>query len=76
MARAPYLTTDDLALAPAPALGSNDLSAMTLEEAERHLVRHALDRHEGNVNSAAAALGMSRSALYRRLQQWGLAGRD
>jgi transcriptional regulator of acetoin/glycerol metabolism len=43
-----------------------------LETAERHIIRKALDRHGGNVSHAAEALGISRSALYRRLQKHGL----
>jgi DNA-binding NtrC family response regulator len=48
------------------------LDEMTLEEVERSLIRKALDRFGGNVSQAATALGLSRSALYRRLQQYGL----
>jgi transcriptional regulator of acetoin/glycerol metabolism len=45
---------------------------MTLDEVELEAIRGALARHDGNVVSAADELGMSRSALYRRLQQFGL----
>ena len=45
---------------------------MTLSEAERGLIEHALKRHEGNISEAARALGLSRSALYRRLKTHGL----
>jgi DNA-binding NtrC family response regulator len=45
---------------------------MTLEEAEKAFIRKVLARHEGNVLAAAEQLGMSRSALYRRIQQYGL----
>ena len=45
------------------------LTDVTLEEAERILIRKALDRHNGNVTQAARALGLTRSALYRRLQR-------
>jgi DNA-binding NtrC family response regulator len=48
------------------------LEEMTLEEVEQTLIRKALARHDGNVSRAAEALGLSRSALYRRLQQYGL----
>jgi transcriptional regulator of acetoin/glycerol metabolism len=61
----------DLLLRPAGM--SAQLDRMTLDEAERVLIRRALERHDGNVSRAAAALGLSRSALYRRLQQHGLA---
>jgi transcriptional regulator of acetoin/glycerol metabolism len=45
---------------------------MSLEEVERVLIQKALARHAGNVTLAANALGLSRSALYRRLQRHGL----
>jgi len=48
------------------------LEDLPLEEVERLLIRKALDRHGGNVSQAAKSLGLSRSALYRRLQQHGL----
>jgi DNA-binding NtrC family response regulator len=49
--------------------GSARLDELTLEEAERLMIEKALDRHQGNVSRAAEALGLSRSALYRRLQR-------
>jgi DNA-binding NtrC family response regulator len=48
------------------------LEDLPLEDVERVLIRKALERHEGNVSAAAKALGLSRSALYRRLQHHGL----
>ena len=45
---------------------------LTLEEAERVLIQKALTRYDGNVSQAAKALGLSRSALYRRLSTHGL----
>jgi transcriptional regulator of acetoin/glycerol metabolism len=45
---------------------------MSLEEVERALVQKALERHGGNVSRAAEALGLSRSALYRRLEKHAL----
>jgi DNA-binding NtrC family response regulator len=44
--------------------------AITLEQAERYLIDRALERASGNVNEAARELGLSRSALYRRLQRF------
>lgn len=46
------------------------LEDMTLEEVEGLLIRRALDRHGGNVSHAARSLGLSRSALYRRLEHF------
>lgn len=48
------------------------LEEMSLEEVECSLIKKALARYEGNVSHAAKALGLSRSALYRRLQRFGL----
>lgn len=48
------------------------LEDMSLDDAERILIRNALDRYSGNVNRAADALGLSRSALYRRIEKYGL----
>ena len=61
----------DLALGgPAPAATAADRRASaTLEEIELDAIRAALDRHGGNVIAAAEALGMSRSALYRRMEK-------
>jgi len=48
------------------------LEDMTLEDAERYLIQRALGRTHGNVSDAARLLGVSRSALYRRLALYGL----
>jgi transcriptional regulator of acetoin/glycerol metabolism len=45
---------------------------MSIEEVEAFLIKKALTRHSGNVSHAASALGLSRSALYRRLQRYGM----
>jgi DNA-binding NtrC family response regulator len=45
---------------------------MSLEEVEYFLIKKALARHSGNISHAAEALGLSRSALYRRMQKYGL----
>ena len=63
---------EDLLLRPAPDPASR-IEDMTLDEVERHLIRRALEKYDGNVSRAADALGLSRSALYRRLQQHDLA---
>jgi DNA-binding NtrC family response regulator len=55
--------------------GSTDVTAvadLSLEEAERVFIEKVLARHSGDVRLASEQLGMSRSALYRRLQQYGV----
>ena len=49
-----------------------NLEEMSLEEVEAFLIKKALARNDGNARKAAEALGLSRSAFYRRLQQYGL----
>jgi DNA-binding NtrC family response regulator len=51
---------------------TQELDELPLEEVERLLIQKALKRYHGNVSHAAEALGLSRSALYRRLQRHGL----
>jgi DNA-binding NtrC family response regulator len=65
---------EHLALRPKESAGGTaaPLDGMTLEDAERFLIRKTLARCDGNVSKAADALGISRSALYRRLQYYGL----
>ena len=71
MSEGPLVQAADLALRGAPD-GRPALEEMSLEEVEAFLVKKALARHGGNVSQAAATLGLSRSALYRRLQRHGL----
>jgi DNA-binding NtrC family response regulator len=52
--------------------GPPRLEDMSLEDVEALLIKKALARFSGNVSHAANALGLSRSALYRRLQRYGL----
>jgi DNA-binding NtrC family response regulator len=52
--------------------GSPRLEDMSIEDVEAFLIKKALARYSGNVSHAANALGLSRSALYRRLQRYGL----
>jgi DNA-binding NtrC family response regulator len=52
--------------------GAAALDQMSLEDVERVLIQKALARAAGNVSEAANALGLSRSALYRRLKRHGL----
>jgi DNA-binding NtrC family response regulator len=72
MAVGDVIHPDDLAFRTPRGGGTTRLEEMTLDEAEEYLIRRALERHAGNVSRAAAALGLSRSALYRRLQQYGI----
>ncbi len=59
------------AAVPGATQGST-FEVMRLREVEGQLVRNAMQRARGNVSRAARALGLSRSALYRRLERHGL----
>jgi DNA-binding NtrC family response regulator len=52
---------------PLPAVGS-----MTLDEIERAMIVKSLKHHGGNLTRVAESLGMSRPALYRRLEKHGI----
>jgi len=71
MARGSHLKAADLGLTTAGG-ESKSLEDMSLEEVEAFLIKKALARNNGNARKAAEALGLSRSAFYRRLQQYGL----
>lgn len=53
----------------APADAAQDIEDMTLEQAEAWLVQRAVERHGGNLQQAAEALGITRQSLYRRLDK-------
>jgi DNA-binding NtrC family response regulator len=71
MAQGPTIRGGDLSLKPARE-GAARIDDMSLEEVEAFLIKKAMSRYDGNVSHAASALGLSRSALYRRLQRYGL----
>ena len=68
----PSVRAADLGLRAQASGGAAKLEEMSLDEVERYLIQRTLSRHEGNVSQAAKALGLSRSAMYRRLQKHGL----
>ena len=59
----------DLALRLSAESGPS-MEQMSLEDVESVLVQKAMARYAGNVSRAASALGLSRSALYRRLEKY------
>ncbi|MBA3248613.1 MAG: sigma-54-dependent Fis family transcriptional regulator [Pyrinomonadaceae bacterium] len=71
MAQGGMIQTNDLWL-PASREASPRLEEMSLEDVERLLIQKALARAGGNVNLAAESLGLSRSALYRRITKYEL----
>jgi transcriptional regulator with PAS, ATPase and Fis domain len=72
LAAGSLIRSSDLALRASNPTGALRLEDMSLEEVEKHLIQRTLARHGGNVSRAADALGLSRSALYRRLEKFSL----
>jgi len=49
-----------------------EVGAMTLDEIERAMIEKSMRHYEGNVSRVAESLGLSRGALYRRLEKYGI----
>jgi DNA-binding NtrC family response regulator len=71
MCRTGQIQPADLGLGVARSQSQN-LEELSLESVETILIRKALQRFQGNVSQAAEALGLSRGALYRRMEKYGL----
>ncbi|ATP57098.1 sigma-54-dependent Fis family transcriptional regulator [Pedobacter ginsengisoli] len=64
---------NDLQLSPQKFGGTAPIqSDMGLEEMEKLMVQKAIDKHKGNISRAAADLGLTRAALYRRIEKFDL----
>jgi DNA-binding NtrC family response regulator len=50
-----------------PAVGT-----LTIEEMEKSMIEKALEFHRKNISQVARSLGLSRAALYRRLEKYGI----
>jgi len=71
MCRTDQLQSADLGIG-VQRLQVQNLEELSLESVESILIRKALQRFQGNVSQAAEALGLSRGALYRRMEKYGL----
>ena len=71
MCRTEQIQVGDLGLGSQRPQAQN-LEELSLEAVESMLIRKALQRFQGNVSQAAEALGLSRGALYRRMEKYGL----
>ena len=65
---AQYLRHDE----PAKAAEGSSFAGMTLDEIERQTILQALEQHKGNLSQVAVSLGISRAALYRRLEKYNI----
>jgi DNA-binding NtrC family response regulator len=66
------IRADHLGIASGSSSPATALEEMSLDDLEKIFIEKAMRRHDGNVSRAADALGLSRSALYRRLEKHGL----
>ena len=67
------ISLEDLQLTPQKF--GNQLALQTdmpLDEMEKLMVNKAIEKHKGNISRAAAELGLTRAALYRRIEKFGL----
>ncbi|HEX9934710.1 MAG TPA: sigma-54 dependent transcriptional regulator, partial [bacterium] len=69
----PVFTAADFVLsATEPIEGGRVEEHLNLAETEKRILKRALDKHQGNVSRAAKELGITRTALYRRMEKHGL----
>jgi len=71
LARGDEIEPANLAIASARAAAPN-FENMSIDEVEALLIRKVLRRCDGNISQASEALGLSRAALYRRIEKYGL----
>ena len=51
---------------------AGEVASLNLEENERRMVTRAIEQAQGNISHAAESLGITRAALYRRIEKFGL----
>lgn len=67
------IAEEDLQLSPQRYAQNNTIpDEMALEDMEKMMVQKAIDKHKGNISKAAAELGLTRAALYRRIEKFGI----
>jgi DNA-binding NtrC family response regulator len=71
LCRGEEIEPGNLAIATAKSSAPN-FENMSIDEVEALLIRKVLRRCDGNISQAAEALGLSRAALYRRIEKYGL----
>ena len=75
MAEGSQYRTDDFSLprgSHGAAVSAGATETLNLDELERQMIERALRMHHFNISSAASELGLSRGALYRRMEKHGL----
>jgi DNA-binding NtrC family response regulator len=73
MSEGDQLTAGDFPLTAAPPPGESlAFDSYNLEDVEQEVIARVLRRHQGNVSQTARELGLTRTALYRRMEKYGL----
>ncbi len=74
MAENVFLKAEDITFSPLEQQPETSTSIPThnLEDLEKTAIEQALQKHNGNISQAAKELGLTRGALYRRLEKYGL----
>jgi len=72
MAEGPLLTADDLTFSPIETTLNieNQQDVFQLSTLEKNTIQKVIDKHSGNITKAAKELGLTRTALYRRLSKY------
>ena len=55
-----------------PSTAEMNIAGGSIEDTERQLIINAIEKFQGNMSKVASALGISRGALYRRLEKYGI----
>jgi transcriptional regulator with PAS, ATPase and Fis domain len=55
-----------------PSIENKDFDNLNLKNIEKVLIQKAIEKHDGNISKAAKVLGLTRAALYRRMEKYNL----
>ncbi len=73
LSRGPVLEPADFYFGTTPAtVGASVRETLQLEDMEKRMIQGSLQKHNGNITEVARELGLSRQALYRRLEKFGM----
>jgi two-component system response regulator HydG len=71
LGKGPLLKAEDFQLSPTVETGT-DLTTLNLSDVERNVIKHALKKCNGNLTKASEELGIGRTTLYRKIEEYGL----
>ena len=71
LGKGPLLKAEDFQLSPTVESGA-DVTTLNLSDVEKNVIRHALKKCNGNLTKASEELGIGRTTLYRKIEEYGL----